>query len=76
MNPITFDEWGAQEANLLWATENAPQVINFLEQNQFTYEAAKESGSARWTFIITTSNQKAPEIVSRLKQFKEVVKHD
>lgn len=36
MNPITFDEWGAQEANLLWATENggnASQVIQYLEQN-------------------------------------------
>ena len=72
MNPITFDEWGAQEALLLWATENggnASQVIQYLEQNQCAYEAAKESGSARWTFIITTSNQKAPEIISRLKQF-------
>lgn len=72
MNPITFDEWGAQEVNLLWATENggnASQVIQYLEQNQCVYEAAKESGSARWTFIITTSNQKAPEIISRLKQF-------
>ena len=51
MNPITFDEWGAQEALLLWATENggnASQVIQYLEQNQCTYEAAKESGSARW----------------------------
>ena len=60
MNPITFDEWSAQEALLLWATENggnASQVIQYLEQNQCTYEAAKESGSARWTFIITTSNQ-------------------
>ena len=72
MNPITFDEWGAQEALLLWATENggnASQVIQYLEQNQCVYEANKESGSARWTFIITTSNQKAPEIISRLKQF-------
>ena len=72
MNPITFDEWYAQEAHLLWATENggnASQVIQYLEQNQCVYEAAKESGSARWTFIITTSNQKAPEIISRLKQF-------
>ena len=72
MNPITFDEWGAQEAYLLWATENggnASQVIQYLEQNQCVYEAAKENGSARWTFIITTSNQKAPEIISRLKQF-------
>lgn len=72
MNPITFDEWCAQEANLLWATENggnASQVIQYLEQNQINYEAAKESGSARWTFIIATSNQKAPEIISRLKQF-------
>ena len=36
MNPITFDEWGAQEAYLLWATENggnASQVIQYLEQN-------------------------------------------
>lgn len=36
MNPITFDEWGAQEASLLWATENdgnASQVIQYLEQN-------------------------------------------
>lgn len=48
---------------------NASQVIQYLEQNQCTYEATKESGSARWTFIITTSNQKAPEIISRLKQF-------
>ena len=72
MNPITFDEWGAQEALLLWATENggnASQVIQYLEQNQCTYEATKESGSARWTFIITTSHQKAQEIISRLKQF-------
>ena len=72
MNPITFDEWGAQEAPLLWATENAgnaSQVIQYLEQNQCTYEANKESCSARWTFIITTSNQKAPEIISRLTQF-------
>ena len=72
MDPITFDEWGAQETSLLWATENggnASQVINFLEQNQINYEASKESGSARWTFIIATSNQKAPEIISRLKQF-------
>ena len=72
MNPITFDAWGAQEAFLLWATENggnASQVINYLEQNQITYEASKESGSARWTFIVTTNNQKAPEIISRLKQF-------
>ena len=72
MNPITFDEWGAQEVLLLWATENggnASQVIQYLEQNQCVYEAAKESSGARWTFIITTSNQKAPEIISRLKQF-------
>ena len=72
MNPITFDEWGAQETSLLWATENggnASQVIQYLEQNQCTYEASKESGSARWAFIITTVNQKAPEIISRLKQF-------
>ena len=72
MNPITFDEWGAQEAYLLWATENggnASQVIQYLEQNQCTYEATKESGSARCTFIITTSSQKAPEIIARLKQF-------
>ena len=72
MNPHTFDEWGAQETSLLWATENggnASQVINFLEQNQINYEASKESGGARWTFIIATSNQKAPEIISRLKQF-------
>lgn len=72
MNPITFDEWGAQETSLLWATENggnASQVINFLEQNQINYEASKESSGARWTFIITTVNQKAPEIISRLKQF-------
>ena len=72
MNPITFDEWGAQEASLLWATENggnASQVIQYLEQNQFTYEAAKESGSARWTFIIKKKKKKAPEIISRLKQF-------
>ena len=72
MNHITIDEWGAQEALLLWATENggnASQVIQYLEQNQCVYEAAKESSSARWTFIITTSNQKAPEIISRLKQF-------
>ena len=72
MNPITFDEWGAQEAYLLWATENggnASQVIQYLEQNQCVYEAAKESGSARWTFIITTRKKKAPEIISRLKQF-------
>ena len=72
MNPITFDEWGAQEASLLWATENggnASQVIQYLEQNQCTYEATKESSSARWTFVITTNNQKAPEIISRLKQF-------
>ena len=72
MNPITFDEWGAQEALLLWATENggnASQVIQYLEQNQCVYEATKVSGSARWTFIIATSNQKAPEIISRLKQF-------
>lgn len=72
MSPITFDEWCAQEASLLWATENggnASQVIQYLEQNQCVYEATKESGSARWTFIITTSNQKAPEIISRLKQF-------
>ena len=72
MNPITFDEWGAQVTSLLWATENggnASQVINFLEQNQINYEASKESGGARWTFIIATSNQKAPEIISRLKQF-------
>ena len=72
MNPITFDEWGAQETSLLWATENggnASQVINFLEQNQINYEASKESGGARWTSIIATSNQKAPEIISRLKQF-------
>lgn len=72
MNPITFDEWGAQEVNLLWATENggnASQVIQYLEQNQCVYEATKESSSARWTFIITTSNQKASEIISRLKQF-------
>lgn len=72
MNPITFDEWGSQEVSLLWATENggnASQVIQYLEQNQINYEATKESGSARWTFIITTSNQKAPEIISRLKQF-------
>lgn len=72
MNPITFDEWGAQEIYLLWATENggnASQVIQYLEQNQCTYEATKESGGTRWTFIITTSNQKAPEIISRLKQF-------
>ena len=72
MNPITFDECGAQEVSLLWATENggnASQVIQYLEQNQCTYEATKESSSARWTFIITTSNQKAPEIISRLKQF-------
>ena len=36
MNPITFDEWAAQEAYLLWATENggnASQVIQYLEQN-------------------------------------------
>ena len=41
MNPITFDEWGAQEANLLWATENggnASLVIQYLEQNQCVYE--------------------------------------
>ena len=72
MNPPTFDEWCAQETSLLWATENggnASQVIQYLEQNQCTYEAAKESSSARWTFVITTSNQKAPEIISRLKQF-------
>lgn len=72
MNPITFDEWGVHEANLMWATENggnASLVIQYLEQNQCVYEAAKESGSARWTFIITTINQKAPEIISRLKQF-------
>ena len=72
MDPITFDEWGAQETSLLWATENggnASQVINFLEQNQINYKASKESGGARWTFIIATSNQKAPEIISRLKQF-------
>ena len=72
MNPITFDEWGAQEAYLLWATENggnASQVIQYLEQNQYVYEATKESGSARWKIIITTSKQKEPEIISRLKQF-------
>ena len=72
MNPITFDEWSAQEVSLLWATENggnASQVIQYVEQNQCVYEATKESGSARWTFIITTNNQKAPEIISRLKQF-------
>ena len=72
MSPITFDEWGAQETSLLWATENggnASQVIQYLEQNECVYEATKESSSARWTFIITTSNQKAPEIISRLKQF-------
>ena len=79
MNPITFDEWGAQETILLWATENggnASGVINFLEQTQINYEASKESGSARWIFIITTVNQKVPEIISRLNSFKEVVKHD
>ena len=72
MNPITFDEWGAQEAYLFCATENggnAPQVLQYREQNQCVHDAATERGSARWTFIITTSNQKAPEIISRLKQF-------
>lgn len=72
MEPIYIDEWGAQPAALLWATENsgnASQVINYLDQNQIPYQATKELSNARWTFQITTNNGKAPEIISRLKQF-------
>lgn len=72
MDPVYIDEWGAQAAELLWATENsgnASQVINYLDQNQIQYQATKEMGNARWTFQISTNNGKAPEIISRLKQF-------
>ena len=72
MNPISFDEWSQQEACLLWATENggnASQVINYLDQGQISYQAVKALENARWTFTISTTNSKAPEIISRLKQF-------
>ena len=71
MNPITFDEWGAQEVSLLWATENggnASQVIQYLEQNQCTYEATKESSSAATGFqlpalsVSAKATRETPEV--------------
>ena len=72
MNPISFDDWSSAQTALLWATENggnASQVIQYLEQNQINYGSVKEADSARWTFTVYTTNQKAPEIIQRLKQF-------
>lgn len=72
MNPISFDDWSSAQTTLLWATENggnASQVIQYLEQNQINYGSVKEADSARWLFTIYTTNQKAPEIIQRLKQF-------
>lgn len=72
MNPISFDEWSSAQTALIWATENggnASQVIQYLEQNQIDYSSCKGSDSARWIFTVFITNQKAPEIISRLKQF-------
>nr|DAG36987.1 MAG TPA: hypothetical protein [Caudoviricetes sp.] len=72
MNPITFDDWNSAQTALLWATENggnASQVIQYLEQNQINYSSCKGADSDRWIFTIYTTNQKAPEIIQRMKQF-------
>lgn len=72
MDPISIDEWSSAQTALIWATENggnASQVIQYLEQNQINYSSCKGVDSARWVFTIYITNQKAPEIISRLKQF-------